>query len=86
MVRTNVSNYIIENFLYGESGNFSDDDSLLDKGIIDSTGILELVTFIETEYKFKVDDMEINRENFDSVNKLVKFIENKTKTVVADMD
>jgi acyl carrier protein len=57
----------------------SDSDSLLDKGIIDSTGVLELVGFLEENYKFSVEDEELVPENLDSLDNLVKYIEKKKK-------
>ena len=78
-IKTRIKGFILENFLYGESGNaVADDDSFLEKGIIDSTGILELVAFIEETFSFKVADEELVPDNFDSINKLDYFILNKT--------
>jgi acyl carrier protein len=60
-------------------GELGDTDSLLDKGIIDSTGVLELVGFIEENFKVQVNDEELVPENLDSVNNLVSYIERKTQ-------
>lgn len=56
----------------------TDDDSLLEKGIIDSTGVLELVGFIEEGFHVAVKDDELLPENLDSVNRLIAFITRKT--------
>jgi acyl carrier protein len=73
-----ISNFIINNFMMGRSSyELTDDDSLLDKGIIDSTGVLELVSFIEETYGFTVEDDELVPENLDSVNRLVDYINKK---------
>jgi acyl carrier protein len=56
-----------------------DDDSLLDKGIIDSTGVLELIGFIEQTFNFTVGDDELVPDNLDSVNRLIAFVTKKTK-------
>ncbi len=55
----------------------TDSDSLLDKGIIDSTGVLELVGFLEENYHIQIEDEELVPENLDSINNLVKFIQKK---------
>src|SRR5207248_1134131 len=65
-------------FLFGvEDSQFSDDDSFLEKGLIDSTGVLELVAFIEEQYGIRFQDDEIIPENLDSVNKLIQFLNKK---------
>ena len=70
--------YIFENFLFTEDENALDNnDSFMENGIIDSTGILEVVTFIEEDFGFKVEDEELIPENLDSVNNLAAFIERK---------
>ena len=63
------------NFLFGnESKAFSDEDSFMEKGIIDSTGILELIEFVEEQYEIKIEDDELIPENLDSLNNLSAFI------------
>jgi acyl carrier protein len=70
---------IIENFLFGDDdGKLSDDDSFLENGIIDSTGILELVALLEGKYGIKISNNELEPENLDSINKLVRFLDRKT--------
>ena len=70
--------YILGNFLFTEDENaLGNDDSFMEKGIIDSTGILEVVTFIEEDFGFKVNDEELIPENLDSVNNLAAFIQRK---------
>jgi acyl carrier protein len=60
----------------------SPDDSLIEKGLIDSTGILELIAFLEGTYGISVDDSELLPENLDSITALTRFIERKTKARV----
>ncbi|MDH5202710.1 MAG: acyl carrier protein [Nitrospirota bacterium] len=73
-----IRHFIIDNFLYGQDDNdFRDDISFLEKGLIDSTGILELVSFVEEKYEISVADEELIPDNFDSVNKLSAFISKK---------
>ena len=57
---------------------FRDDESFLEKGILDSTGVLELVGHIEKEYSIRVEADEITPDNLDSLEKLVAFISRKT--------
>ena len=57
--------------------NFSDKNSFLDRGIIDSTGVLELIMFLEQSYDVKIADEEIIPENLDSFNNLEKFMTRK---------
>ncbi|MHB2148273.1 acyl carrier protein [Calditrichota bacterium LG25] len=73
-----VRNFIVDNFLFGDdSVTFSDDDSLSENGIIDSTGILGLVNFLESEFQISIENEEITPENLDSINKIVRFIKMK---------
>ncbi|HKW62488.1 MAG TPA: acyl carrier protein [Candidatus Acidoferrum sp.] len=77
-IQQELRQFVIDNFLFGQgNGNLHNDDSFLDKGIIDSTGVLELVTFLEEKYHVKIHDHELVTENLDSVNNLVRFIETK---------
>jgi len=70
--------FIIESFMLGaESTEFLDDDSFMEKGIIDSTGVLELLQFIETTFEIKVEDDEVLPENLDSIVSLERFIKIK---------
>lgn len=79
-LKNEIRDFILENFMMGmEENELNDSDSLLDKGIIDSTGVLELVGFIEEKYQFTIEDDELVPDNLDSVNNLVKFIEKKTQ-------
>ena len=73
-----IRNYILDNFLYFEEEmKLDNDDSFLEANLIDSTGIIELVTFVEEQYHITVKDNEITRENFDSINKIKNYIINK---------
>ena len=73
-----IREFIFENFLFdAESSNLKNEDSFLDQGIIDSTGVLELVEWLEDECGIEVEDEELILENLDSVNNLAAFIEKK---------
>ena len=76
-IATTLRGFIRENFLFGDEVPFSDQDSFLDLGIIDSTGVLELVDFIQRTWGLEVDDEDLVPENLDSVDNLVRFIQRK---------
>jgi acyl carrier protein len=77
-IEAQLRKYILQNFMYtDDESRLTRDTSLIDSGVMDSTGVLELVGFIEQQYGFKVDDTELIPENFDSVAKLVAFVESK---------
>lgn len=73
-----IRNFIIENMLFGDAAKLTDGASLLDAGIIDSTGILEIVQFIEETFGITVEDDELLPENLDSVEAITLFIKRKT--------
>lgn len=72
--------FIIENFLFGDtSQDLSDDVSLIETDIVDSTGILELVGFVETTWNVTVADADIVPANFDSVGRIAGFVASKQR-------
>jgi acyl carrier protein len=72
-----VRAYIIENFLFGETNGFKDNTSFLEEGIIDSTGVLEMVNFLEEEFPITVEDEELIPENLDSINNIEAYLQQK---------
>jgi acyl carrier protein len=77
-IEQEIRQFIIDNFLFGEpEPQLSNDDSLLDQGIIDSMGVLELVTFLEDKYEIEIPDDELVPTNLDSVNRMVEFVQRK---------
>ena len=77
-IKETIREFIANNFLKREeSKTFGDDDSFLENAMIDSTGIVELVVFIEETFGFRVEDEEIIPANLDSVNKLVVYVRSK---------
>jgi acyl carrier protein len=77
-VREEIKSFIINNFMMGRNPDeLIDSDSLLNKGIIDSTGVLELVGFLEERFNVQVKDEELVPENLDSVNNLINYIQKK---------
>ena len=77
-IETQVRGYILENFLFTDDGSvLKNSDSLLGKGIIDSTGALELVYFLESQFGVKVEDHEMVPDNLDSVDNILAFLAKK---------
>ena len=77
-VKEQIRAFVAENFLFSANGfDLSDDASFLDEGVVDSTGTLELVMFVEETFGIEVGDNEIEPENFDSVDKLAAYIARK---------
>jgi acyl carrier protein len=72
-----IRQFIVENFLFGEEGNLKEDTSFLEGGIIDSTGILELVSFLEEKFGIAVADEELVPENLDSIASVVAYLTKK---------
>jgi len=77
-IQETLRHYLATNILFTPDGfQYSDEDSFLDNGIIDSTGVVELVAFIEGQYKISVEDSEITPQNFDSINSLADYVRRK---------
>lgn len=82
-MREQLRSYILENFMFGSSPEELDDnDSLLETGVLDSTGVLELVLHLEQTYGIAVDGNELVPENIDTVHRLQAFLEKKGVVVV----
>ena len=80
-VAVEIRNFILENFLFDQDDYaLNDDTSFLDESILDSTGMLELVSFIEETYGIHVEDEELIPENLDSINNVISFIERKLRS------
>lgn len=75
-----VRSFIVRNFFFGDAV-VSDDASLLGLGVVDSTGVLELVGFLETTYAIPIDDDDLVPENLDSVTRVVRFVTRKLRAV-----
>ena len=72
-----IREFIVENFLFGNANGLEDDTSFLDEGIMDSTGALELVNFLEEEFSITVEDEELIPENLDSINNVTNYLQRK---------
>jgi acyl carrier protein len=77
-VAPDIRAFLARNFLFSDKGfTYGDDASLLNEGVIDSMGIIEVVAFVEEHFGISVADQELLPENFDSVSKLSAFIISK---------
>ncbi len=75
---TEIKDFIATNFLFGQPADaLTEDRSFLESGIIDSTGMLELVSFVEQKYGITVKDSELLPENLDSLRNISQFVERK---------
>lgn len=69
-----VRSFLVENYVLGQDYSFEDSDSFLNHGIIDSTGVLELVAFLQETYGITVEDEELTPENLDSINNVAAYL------------
>lgn len=78
MIEQQIKAYVATNFLFSDNGYpYADDTSFLEEGIIDSTGVLELVLFVEEIFGFDVPDSDLTPQNFDSITNLASYIRTK---------
>ena len=80
LLRDQVRNFILRNYLFTTDPTVLGlDDSLLNRGIVDSTGMLEIISFIEQKLGVKVQDDELTPDNLDGVNRIVGYVESKRR-------
>lgn len=77
-VQNKIRTFIIENYLFGDDEGLESNTSFLDEGIVDSTGILELIEYIGEEFSVTVEDDELVPENLDSIDNVTAFIGRKS--------
>lgn len=78
-IESKIRSYVAENLLFSDNGfPYDDDASFLQEGIVDSIGIMELVNYIEGEFKITVEDNELTPDNLDSVEQLANFVRAKS--------
>ncbi len=83
-LKKEIREYLENNHLFGEMPeSFSDEASLLDHGIIDSMGVMELVSFVTTHYRIDVEPQDVTPENFDTIARLAGFIDRRRPTAMA---
>jgi acyl carrier protein len=78
--KAKIRTHIVEKFPLAKKRNIQEQDSLLETGVIDSLGVLDLVHYLEAEFGFQVSDDELLPENFESVNSIAAFVASKTTT------
>ncbi len=76
-VKGRVRKYIVDNIMMASDDNLADEASLLQLGILDSTGVLELITFIEDSFGIKVEEQEMLPENLDSLKGIAAYVARK---------
>ncbi len=76
-MKEKVRTFVVDHFLFGQGTGFQDGASFLEQGIMDSTGVLELVAFLEESFGVKVSDDELIPENLDSVDLICAYLERK---------
>lgn len=72
-----LKRFLIDNFVYDESYPFDETASLLEEGVLDSTGVLELIVFLERRFGVKVSDDELTPENLDSIASIISYLRRK---------
>jgi acyl carrier protein len=83
-IRDSIRGFLKENFLYMRPDFvLGDDDLLLEKGVIDSMGVLEMMTFIEDTHGVKLEDHEVSEANLGSLNAVARFVASKRRSIAA---
>ena len=72
-----IRSFIVDNYLFGDGSSLTNDTSFLEERIIDSTGILQIISFIEEEFDIRINDDEILPENLDSLSNISAFLNKK---------
>lgn len=73
-----VKSYVVENFLFGDDHRIGPDTDFIENGILDSTGVLELIGFLEEKFGIRVEDDEVVPNNMNSLEKITLYISRKT--------
>ncbi|MFT3868844.1 MAG: acyl carrier protein [Nibricoccus sp.] len=76
-LKTAIRRFVVDTFLFGSEDGVANDASFLANGIIDSTGVLELVAHLEKTYRIKIKDDELIPENLDSIDSIAAFLSRK---------
>jgi len=79
-LKRQIKAFVIENFLFGNADGLEDDTSFLEEGIIDSTGVLELVTYLEETFSINVEDDDLIPENLDSIDNVATYLQRKLES------
>jgi acyl carrier protein len=76
-IEAEVRAFVVDNFLFGDDTDLTSTDSFLERAVIDSTGVLELVGFLEQRYRITVEDHELIPANLDSIERVARFVRGK---------
>ena len=77
-VEREIRDFVVRNFLYGDAAALAgDDESLIERGLVDSTGVLEIVAFLEERFGITLTDDELVPDNLDSVARMILFVKGK---------
>jgi acyl carrier protein len=80
-IERDVRDFLAENFpLADEGGELAGSDSLIEAGVIDSTGVLELIEYLESNYDIQISDEEVLPENLDSIDRISRFVTTKLQS------
>jgi acyl carrier protein len=82
-LRKQVRDFIATNFYLPDPAALSDDASLIDIGVIDSTGVLEVISFLESTFDITVEEAEMVPENLDSISRIVSYLGHKSPAAIA---
>jgi acyl carrier protein len=78
-IEDQIKDYIAKNLLFSDNGfPYDENVSFLDEGIVDSVGVMELVSFVEDDFHVNVEDLDITPDNFDSVSKIAAYVRRKS--------
>jgi acyl carrier protein len=79
-LKDELRQFVTDNFMYGKPyEGFADDDSFIERGIMDSTAVMELVAYLEKRYRITFDDKDLIPDNLDSVNRLARFVKSRVQ-------
>jgi acyl carrier protein len=79
-LKDELRQFVTDNFMYGKPyEGFADDDSFIERGIMDSTAVMELVAYLEKRYRITFNDKDLSPDNLDSVNRLARFVKSRVQ-------
>jgi acyl carrier protein len=76
-VKERLKQFLVQNFYISEPSELTDETSLVTNGLVDSTGMLEVISFLEAEFEIQVADQETTPENLDSISRMAAFVDRK---------
>ena len=76
-IKQELRQFVIDNFLFGRGWGTAGRDSFLENGVIDSTGVLELISFLEERFGLKLEETDLTPDNLDSIDKVTRLVESR---------